>query len=137
MLPWNGEAHFVYTSTAGTAGLRYVRYATAAPYAMDAFAEQVRGETIALGGLGTFFSADAATGYLYLTGSDRSGGIGVLISRDNGTTWHDFAETSGHPAFTVYATGGAREVTADGSIIGEFTDVNTNDAYFIRVNAER
>jgi hypothetical protein len=135
LLPWKGKVHFVYTNTNGQ---RYVRYAMGQSPGFDKRVDQIQGETLKLGGLGNFFAGDEQTGFLYLTGPWLGGGIATLISRDNGDTWHDFALSVLTPAPSVYATGGARKVTAEGSIIGTFTDyMNGNRVYFLRVRAER
>jgi hypothetical protein len=135
LLPWKGKVHFVYTNTNGQ---RYVRYNMALPYGIDKRVDQIQGDTIKLGGLGNFFAADDQTGYLYLTGPVyASYNIATLISRDNGETWHDFAQSVISPGPVAYATGGFRKVTTDGGIIGSFTDNNNYNVYFIRVKAER
>jgi hypothetical protein len=134
MLPSGSKVLFAYDSPQG---LKYVRYSLTPPTGIDESAALLHGETIQLSGNGAFFSVDPQTGYLYATGGSTAGGLGVLISRDNGTTWHDFAQTHD---FTggVYAAGGARNVSDDGDVIGSFTDtLNGNAVYFFKVKADR
>jgi hypothetical protein len=134
MLPWQGKVHFVYTNPNG---LRYVRYAMGPTYGIDKTLPQLEGETLKLSGLGNFFAGDDKTGDLYITGPSAAGGLATLISRDNGDSWHDYAQSVLSPLPAVYATGGARKVTDEGSIIGSFTDYMNLNVYFVRVRAER
>jgi len=56
---------------------------------------------------------------LYAVGRSSDGRLSALISRDNGSTWADYA-ISEAPFKKIYALGGCREVTRDGKVIGSF-----------------
>jgi len=47
--------------------------------------------------------------------------IACLVSRDNGSSWSDYAVAS-REFFDNYATGGARQITDDGCVVGSFTE---------------
>jgi hypothetical protein len=66
-----------------------------------------------------------------------------LASDDNGASWYLYAVADRKFSHRVYSIGGARELTADGQIIGTFTDVDrdaksyqepgTGKVYFFRI----
>ena len=59
-------------------------------------------------------------------GGDR---VGALISRDAGSTWSDLALANAvGPERWVYAVGGARRPTADGWVLGTYTEFPVNGA---------
>jgi len=57
-----------------------------------------------------------------------------LVSRDNGSSWSDDAVAS-REFSDNYATGGAREITADGYVIGSFTEPPGSNVWFYRIKA--
>jgi len=66
-------------------------------------------------------------------GSNR---LVCLVSDDNGNTWRDHAVSD--VLINPYAIGGCRKVTADGWIIGSFTDQTPEGGgkvYFFRIPA--
>ncbi|MCC6142228.1 MAG: hypothetical protein IT368_00325 [Candidatus Hydrogenedentes bacterium] len=87
-----------------------------------------------------------ATGHdgrtLFAAGSN-GGRLACLRSTDNGDTWEDWAQSD--QTFGLYSIGGMRNVTADGYVIGSFTDSATQTSslaseskvYFWRVRAEK
>lgn len=103
----------------------------------------MKGKTLALHGADGFFVRNPGNKDLYLIGRGRQGHLVCLISRDNGDTWHDYAQS--HGTFNAYSIGGCRKVTADGHIIGSFTDQKGSNAindqksqvYFLRIKAAR
>lgn len=125
MIATNGKLHFLYQADAKPVGEHYVRYdVKTAKRDRDVYPE-FKGETLSLRGLDGFFAVDRSkTETIYAIGHDaNSTGIVCLVSPDNGDTWHDFAKTSGDGPKAPYAVGGCREVTADGYVIGSFTDI--------------
>jgi hypothetical protein len=96
----------------------------------------LRGETAALIPNGAFFASDPETGSLYVVGGvwvDGENGrrVGALVTHDNGTTWHDYTVSSSYflqagSGATLYAPGGARVVSPDGSIVGSVTEIRPN-----------
>ena len=126
----NGKLHFVYKYTApgDAARQHYVRYdLKTARREIDLWPE-FKGETISLCHNDGFFASRASDPgsplYCILA---QDGHIACLRSEDNGDTWHDHAISerrfaSHERMFHPYAIGGCREVTADGYIIGSFTD---------------
>jgi hypothetical protein len=118
-----GKAHFLYDAMANPDGEHYTRYdLKTGRRDIDVFPD-FKGETLSILGLdGYFVAGEGQT--LYALGHGRSGGgIVCLASSDNGATWHDFAATDSAARVKPYAIGGFRELTADGHIIGTFTDV--------------
>ncbi|NOS72281.1 MAG: hypothetical protein HOP33_20445 [Verrucomicrobia bacterium] len=76
---------------------------------------------------------------LYCVGQDAaSNRLVCLESEDNGETWRDHAVSEA--VMNPYAIGGRREVTADGWIIGSFTDQTPEGGgkvYFFCIPAAR
>lgn len=66
---------------------------------------------------------------------NSQGKIACLASDDNGATWYDYALSQ--QTFVPYSIGGCREISADGSILGSFTDQREppGKVYFIRIKA--
>ena len=76
---------------------------------------------------------------LYCVMSEE-GRLVCLASDDNGETWYDYAVHEFR--FNPYSFGGARELTADGQIVGAVTDfrvtsedVDESQVHFIRIQA--
>jgi hypothetical protein len=92
------------------------------------------GATVRPGLFGAFFVEDGEA--LYLVGGDAEGRIAVIRSDDNGDSWTDFA-LSDQTFGMIYAVSGSQRVTADGNIVGMFTDQREElgDAYFFSVRA--
>ena len=137
----DGKAHFVYLSQSTPYRQHYVRYdietGTRELDIQPAFA----GTDIALASLDGFFATRAhlpnAPLYCVLNSAGR---IGCLASDDNGETWYDYALSAG--SLNPYAIGGCRELSADGYILGAFTDFRLNDegedasqVHFLRIRA--
>ena len=129
----NGKGHFLYLSTVNPPRQHYVRYdLKTAKRELDT-QPVFKGETIALHGLDGFFTASDKTHYCLGHTADQR--IGCLASDDNGTTWRDHALSE--PLDGLYALGGCRAVTADGFIIGSFTQSPStgggSKVYFLRI----
>ncbi|MBN1342425.1 MAG: hypothetical protein JXQ73_07080 [Phycisphaerae bacterium] len=141
MLHTGGKVHFLYLAqTKPTAREHYVRYDAKTGKEDLRIQPEFRGETISLQGLSGFFAADHSKGVGRVYCVSRSDGrIGCLVSGDNGRTWRDHAVTE--KAYQSYSIGGCRELTADGYVIGTFTDqvASTADVagkcpvYFFRI----
>jgi hypothetical protein len=106
----------------------------------------IQGINIVANQEGGGFAQDSTGGgrLFYVSGSavsGVSGSVGVIYSDDNGATWHDAVAT---PKITtasqnsIYSLGTARQVMADGSIIGCFTLCTFGsapaDIYFFRAH---
>lgn len=119
----DGKAHFLYLAQSQPPRQHYVRYdLRSAKRELDQQPD-FRGEQLSMRGLDGFFAArrDKPGSRLYCIGRDADKPrLVCLASADNGTTWHDYAvsESVANP----YAIGGCRAVTADGWVIGSFTD---------------
>jgi hypothetical protein len=59
------------------------------------------------------------SGPLYMVGASTTGHLSALMSKDNGTTWLDYATSS--LSIGLYAIGGSRELSVDGKVIGSFS----------------
>lgn len=117
----NNRLHMVYLAQTSPPRMHYLRYDLATGRQDIHLQPAVRGERLSLMGLDGFFASRAARpeSALYCVMND-GGRIACLVSRDDGRTWHDHAVT--RDKFAPYAIGGCRELTADGHIIGAFTD---------------
>ena len=138
-----GKLHFVYLAQTKPPRMHYERYDFASGQRDIDLWPEFKGETLSILNLDGFFSTrnDIAGSPLFCT-MQRDGHLVCLVSRDNGTTWHDYAR--GTQKFNPYAIGGARQITDDGYIIGTFTDFvpgtpqNTPGckAYFFKIKAK-
>jgi len=139
----DGKLHFLYLAATKPARQHYVRYdAQSARRDLDVY-PQFKGRAISLGHLDGFFATKASLPgsplYCIALWNRR---IACLASDDNGETWYDYA-ASDRQFEVAYSIGGCRELTADGCIIGSFTDrPATGDggrltcpAQFIRIQA--
>ena len=135
----DGKAHFLYLAQANPPRQHYVRYdLKTARRDLDIHPE-FKGQQLSLRGLDGFFAnhQSASDSALYCIGRDASRNrLVCLASNDQGTTWRDYAasEVVSNP----YSIGGYRQVTADGWIIGSFTDQispGPSKVYFFRIRA--
>jgi len=142
MLIKDGKAHFLYNAMMKPPRQHHVRIDIATgKREIDDQSIGLKGETLALFGLDGFFTTDARkTGSpLYCISRDARGNrIACLISRDNGSTWHDhagstkFNDADGTEFNQPYAVGGCRSITADGYITGSFTELEGTEIKKIR-----
>lgn len=140
LLVKDGKAHFAYAALADSWRQHYVRYdLAAAARDVDLF-PIFEGEEIRLASLDGFFASRAGLpeAPLYYV-SSAGGRLGCLASDDNGETWYDYAVSE--ESWNPYSIGGARELTADGAIIGTFTDFQATEdrdlsqVHFFRIQA--
>ena len=140
LLVKDGKAHFAYAALADSWRQHYVRYdLAAAARDVDLF-PIFEGEEIRLASLDGFFASRAGLpeAPLYYV-SSAGGRLGCLASDDNGETWYDYAVSD--ESCNPYSIGGARELTADGAIIGTFTDYQATEdrdlsqVHFFRIQA--
>ncbi len=140
LLVKDGKAHFAYAAQATTWRQHYVRYDLATA-ARDVDLNPIfAGEEIRLASLDGFFASLASLpeAPLYYV-SSAGGRLGCLASDDNGETWYDYALSA--ERFNPYSIGGARELTADGAIVGTFTDFRLTEGHdrsqvhFFRIQA--
>jgi Neuraminidase (sialidase) len=133
----DGKLHFVYLAQSQPSREHYVRYdLKTAQRDLDLWPD-FKGEQISLRGLDGFFASRASQpdAPLYCVLADQ-GRLACLASDDNGATWYDYAVSE--KTFTLYAIGGCREITADGYIIGSFTDTSPGSdprVYFFKIRA--
>ena len=139
LLVKDGKAHFAYAAQAAWRQ-HYVRYDLATA-ARDIDLNPIfEGEEIRLASLDGFFASRASLpeAPLYYV-SSAGGRLGCLASDDNGETWYDYALSE--ESFNPYSIGGARELTADGAIVGTFTDFRATEdrdlsqVHFFRIQA--
>jgi hypothetical protein len=132
----DGKAHFLYLSTVNPPRQHYVRYDLKTAKRDIDVQPSFKGETIELRGLDGFFAASDKT--LYCVGHTPDGRVGCLASDDNGATWRYHALSE--PLEGLYAIGGARDVSADGFVIGSFTQIlpagGGIKVYFLRIPAQ-
>ncbi len=140
----DGKAHFLYLAQTNPPRQHYVRYDLRSARRDLDYQPDFRGRSISLCGLDGFFAAARGKpgSTLYAIGRDANlARLVCLASDDNGTTWHDYAVSQ--PMANPYAIGGCREVTADGWVIGSFTDQaaatdgsgDRSKVYFFRIRA--
>ena len=126
LLVKDGKAHFAYAAQAESWRQHYVRYDLAAAARDIDLYPTFEGEEIRLASLDGFFASRAGLpeAPLYYV-SSAGGRLGCLASDDNGVTWYDYAVSE--ESWNPYSIGGARELTADGAIVGTFTDFRLED----------
>ena len=121
MLVKDGKVHFIYKGRT----MHYLRYDLATGR-KDASLDgrQFSGRNIALGDTSGLLVSrlDQPGSPLYCVSRDPGRRtLGCLISYDNGRSWSDYA-LAAQIFQDNYATGGARQTTDDGYIIGSFSD---------------
>ena len=116
----DGKLHFIYRAHTKPGRQHYMRYDIATGRRDVHLQSKFKGKTITLAGTSGFFASrsNKPRSPLYCVIQDH-GHIACLASDDNGKTWRDHAKSK--ERFGIYALGGCREVTADGHIIGSFT----------------
>jgi len=115
------KLHLLYLAQFDSPRMHYVRYDLRRGRKDVDIQPEFKGETLSLRGLDGFFAARAAESSLYCVVQDAGDNrLACLHSADNGGTWQDHAV--GAVVASPYAIGGCRELTADGSIVGTFTD---------------
>ena len=126
----NGKVHLPYMAQASPYNRQhYVRFdLSKAKKDLDTYPEW-KGKTISFQSFDGFCATRVTQpDYpLYCISETTDRRLGVLVSYDNGTSWYDYA-VSDFNNQNLYAIGGAREVTADGYIIGSYTDASTINA---------
>ncbi|MEK7633617.1 MAG: hypothetical protein AAB437_02125, partial [Patescibacteria group bacterium] len=122
----NGKAHFAYMAQFPLPNTRqhYVRYdLSTAQKDLDIYPVW-KGEIISFLNLDGFCATHVSQSDFPIYCISRSYPdlhLGVLVSYDNGTNWHDYAVSDFNDQ-NLYSIGGAREITSDGYIIGSYTD---------------
>ncbi len=131
MIVKDGKVHFAYLAQTPQPRQHYVRIDLATGEIDKRTYPVWQGETISIRGLDGFFATGPGTSPLYYVGMVDFSRIGVLISHDNGDSWHDFALSERVPN-SIYSIGGFREITPDNHVIGSFTGqrANRGDPYF-------
>jgi hypothetical protein len=117
----DGKLHFLYQAQNVPPRQHYLRYDLPSGNRDVDIWPTFRGQRIALMGLDGFLTSRASFpgAPLYCVMANQ-GHIACLASDDNGQTWYDYA--SSRDTYSPYAIGGCRELTADGWIIGSFSD---------------
>ena len=129
MMALDGKLHLAYLAQTAPPREHYVRYDLSTGRQDHRIQPAFRGSHISLRNLDGFFAAPAAGegGPLYYVSRNAEDSrIACLASDDNGSTWYDYA-VSDEPR-TPYAIGGCRAITAEGYIIGSFTERRPDDA---------
>jgi len=134
MIAKNGKVHFAYLGQTNPPRQHYVRIDLASGQIDKRIYPEWRGETISIMGLDGYFATGPGTSPLYYIGRANQTHIGVLMSRDNGDTWHDLVLSDPIPN-GIYSVGGCRSITPDDYIIGSFTNQHGSrgDPWFFRV----
>ena len=113
-----GKGHFLYLARTDPPRQHYVRYDLLTGERELDLSPRLKGDTIELSGLDGFFAMSPST--LYCAGHTTDGRVGCLASKDNGGTWTDHAVS--RKVEGLYAVGGCPRVTAEGFVIGSFTE---------------
>ncbi|MDZ4676339.1 MAG: hypothetical protein SGI74_02425 [Oligoflexia bacterium] len=118
----NNKAHFVY-------GKNYIRY-DLTNFTSDIQSRDLKGSTLGASNMFGFFATKknlSNSPIYYVTSPDTNDEIIVLVSHNNGQTWLDYARSAKLPVgASINRVGGAREITADGFIVGTFLEQNAS-----------
>lgn len=146
LAPWlsgflvkNHVGHFMYSSGGEQYGRQhYVRYNFTTGKLEQVISPNWNTETLRVHSFDGFCASDKqkSDAPIYCTGWTWNGRVGVIVSFDGGKTWHDFAQTPEFQGSHTYAIGGNRQITADGKLIGVYTelaDSGINQAKFFSV----
>ena len=141
-----GKLHFVYWAKNSPERQRYLRFdASSGQKELDI--EPIFQQHTPLlpndSGLLVTDQAEPESPIYFVSTIEDKHRLACLISRDNGTTWREFAKSDMRFAHRVYSIGGARTITGGGEIIGTCTDVaesakvytepNSGKVYFFRI----
>jgi DNA-binding beta-propeller fold protein YncE len=142
----NDKLHFVYWAKNSPERQRYLRYdASTGKPELDIEPIFARNPPKQPNDSGLLISdrANPDSPLYFVSTLDDRKRLACLVSHDNGTTWREFAISDRAFPHRVYSIGGARNLTADGEIIGTFTDVvesaklyteaNSGTVYFFRI----
>lgn len=117
------KAHFLYLAQTSPPRQHYTRFdLTTAARELD-LQPEFFGKALRLRGLDGLFATrrtDPSAPIYVISRDSHANRLACLVSHDDGTTWQDYAVSS--EVANVYAIGGSQEVTADGWIIGSFTE---------------
>lgn len=137
-----GKLHFIYMAQTQPARQHYVRCEVKNARQEQRIWPEFKGEHLSLLGLDGLLSTRASQpgAPLYCVANGQ-GRLACLVSDDDGSTWHDYAVSQ--ERFNLYSIGGCRELTADGHIIGTFTDqqaspqntAGVSRVYFFKIRA--
>jgi hypothetical protein len=128
------KLHAAYLAQHTPGRQHYVRYDAITGAEDLRIQPEFAGSALSLAALDGVPVADRGSPRRLLIAAHAAGRLGVLQSTTNGSTWLDYAAS--RPIASIYASGGAREVTDDGDVIGSFTDPSDPNAakvYFFRV----
>ena len=136
LLAKGGKLHFTYQAQfPDAARQRYVRYDLRTGKPDVDIAPNFGGETLPMCRLDGFFASDnrqpKSTLYCVGNASATANRVTCIMSDDNGATWHDYAQ-SGNSFVGLYAIGGCRQPTADGYVIGSFTERGSK-VHFLKI----
>jgi len=130
----DGKVHFFYEAQRTPPREHYIRYESRTGRREIDRWPGFSGQAISIMNLDGFFATRATRQglplYCISVWNQR---IACLASDDNGDTWYDYAVSERQ--FTPYGVGGCRELTADGYIIGSFTQSGSNQIYFLKIRA--
>lgn len=134
MIVKNGKVHFAYLAQTPEPRQHYVRFDLLTGQIDRRIQPDWGGENISILGLDGFFATGPGTSPLHYVGRANTSHIGVIISNDNGETWHDWALSDPIPN-DIYSIGGFREITKNNHIIGSFTNLYSSkgDPYFFSI----
>jgi hypothetical protein len=134
MIVKDDKAHFAYLAQMPDPRQHYVRMDLTSGEIDHRISSGWGGETLHIWGLDGFFATGPGSSPLYYVGPVNHSHLGVIVSHDNGLTWHDVAPSPKMPN-SIYSVGGFREITADDHLIGSFTNQYSSrgDPYFFRV----
>ena len=141
----NGKAHFLYLHKSQPPRQNYRRY-DLATQKIDADQQpRFKGQTLSITSDGFFATRrnDPRSPLFCVAKDSEQPRLACLVSYDNGKSWQDYAVSDNLKA--PYATGGCREITADGWVIGSCTDMiepwragteaDNAKVYFLRIRA--
>ena len=127
----DGKVHFAYR--AGTHRRRHYMRFDGRTGKREIDRADWKGKKIRLlGGDSALFASNPRIrrGPLVAVSRGHDGRVAALISRDNGSSWQDYA-TSSTKFSSIYALGGCRQITADGKVIGTFSGVQSGGGWKI------
>jgi hypothetical protein len=119
----DGKAHFLYLAQTNPPRQHYVRYDLKTARRDIDLQPEFKGQQLSMRGLDGFFTTQRGRpgSTLYCVGRDATATrLVCLASDDNGISWRDHAVSD--LVANPYSIGGCRDVTADGWIIGSFTE---------------
>lgn len=136
----NNKLYFPYTAQFTTPRYHFSRYdLTTGKKDQDV---PWNGPTLDLSELHGFCASKSVdpTYPIYCASRGTNNNLNVVVSYDQGKSWHDHGTGKDQGDYNIWSTGGYREITSDGHLIGTYTNLHqdgTSQVRFFKIKAPK